>query len=73
MPNLAEGVEMNTITITRPEDRFGKLNELAKHFGMTPKDLAHTGVEDLLTRPDETFRQILDSLLKKVSENLTLC
>lgn len=56
---------MNTITITLPEDRFGRLKELAMRFGVAPEDLARAGIEDLLTRPDDTFRQALDNLLNK--------
>ena len=56
---------MNTITITLPEDRFGRLKELATRFGVAPEDLARAGIEDLLTRPDDTFRQALDNLLHK--------
>jgi hypothetical protein len=56
---------MNTITITLPEDRFGRLKELAMRFGVAPEDLARAGIEDLLTRPDDAFRQALDNLLNK--------
>ena len=56
---------MNTITITLPEDRFGKLKELALRFGVAPEELARAGIEDLLMRPDESFRQALDNLLNK--------
>jgi len=56
---------MNTITITLAEDRFNKLKELALNFGVAPEDLARAGIEDLLTRPDESFQQALDNLLNK--------
>ena len=56
---------MNTITITLPEDRFGRLKELATRLGVAPEDLARAGIEDLLTRPDDTFRQALDNLFHK--------
>jgi predicted transcriptional regulator len=56
---------MNTITIALPDDRFGRLKELALRLGVTPEDLARAGIEDLLARPDDTFRQALDDLLRK--------
>ena len=56
---------MNTITIALPDDRLGRLNELALRFGVAPEDLARAGVKDFLTRPDDTFRQALDNLLRK--------
>ncbi len=56
---------MNTITITLSEDRFGELKELALRFGVAPEDLARAGIEDLLTRPDETFQQALENLLNR--------
>ena len=56
---------MNTITITLPEDRFGRLKELAMRLGVAPEDLARAGIEDLLTRPDDIFRQALDNVLNK--------
>jgi hypothetical protein len=56
---------MNTITIALPKDRFGKLKELALRFGVAPEDVARAGIEDLLTRPDESFRQALENLFNK--------
>jgi hypothetical protein len=59
---------MDTITIPLPEDRLRRLKELAKRYGVAPEELAQAGIEDLLSRPDEDFRQTLDSLLKKNAE-----
>ena len=58
-------VEMQTITISLPEDHFGALKELAARFGVATEDLARAGVEDMLTRPDESFQQAIERLLNK--------
>jgi hypothetical protein len=61
-------VEMNTITITLPEDRFAQLRETAGRLGLAPEELARASIEDLLTLPDEMFRRILENVLKKNAE-----
>ena len=59
---------MDTITVPLPEERLRRLKELAKRYGIAPEALAQAGIEDLLSRPDEEFRQALDRLLKKNAE-----
>ena len=59
---------MDTITISLPEERLRRLKELARRYGVAPEALAQAGIEDLLARPDEDFRQALDKLLKKNAE-----
>lgn len=59
---------MSTLTITLPDDRFLKLREIASRFGVAPEELARVGIEDLLTRPDEAFRQALENVLNKNAE-----
>jgi hypothetical protein len=60
--------EMNTITITLPDERWTQLRETATRLGVAPEELARASVEDLLTLPDELFRRILENVLKKNAE-----
>ena len=59
---------MTSITITLPEDRLDKLREIAARLNVTPEELARVSIEELLTRPDETFKQAAEYVLKKNSE-----
>jgi len=59
---------MTSITITLPEERLAKLRELAAQLNVTPEDLARVGIEELLTRPDETFKQAAEYVLQKNSD-----
>jgi predicted transcriptional regulator len=59
---------MTSITITLPEDRLAKLREIAARLNVTPEDLARVSIEELLTRPDETFKQAAEYVLHKNSE-----
>ncbi len=56
---------MATLTITLPEVRMIKLQEVAARLQVTPEELASAGIEELLTRPDETFQQAVSYVLKK--------
>jgi predicted transcriptional regulator len=58
---------MTSITITLPDDRLAKLREIAARLKVTPEDLARVSIEDLLTRPDETFKQAVEYVLQKNS------
>ncbi|MCI0393467.1 MAG: DNA-binding protein [Chloroflexi bacterium] len=59
---------MTSITITLPDDRLQKLNEIANRFSITPEELVRASVEELLTRPDEEFLQALEYILDKNAE-----
>ncbi len=59
---------MTSITITLPEDRLAKLREIAARVNVTPEDLARVSIEELLTRPDEAFKQTVEYVLQKNSE-----
>lgn len=56
---------MTTLTITLPEDHLIKLQEAAARLQPTPEELASVSVEELLTRPDETFEQAVSYVLQK--------
>ncbi len=59
---------MTSITITLPEDRLAKLREIAARLNVTPEDLARVSIEELLTRPDEAFKQAAEYVLQKNSD-----
>ena len=47
---------MTTITITLPEERLAKLQEIATRFRVNTEDLVRVGIEELLTRPENDVR-----------------
>jgi len=49
-------------------DRLAKLREIADRFNITPEDLARASIEELLTRPEESFQQAADYVLHKNAE-----
>ena len=59
---------MVTYTISLPEDRAQKLNEIAARYSVVPEELVRVSVEELLSRPDEEFRQVLEYVLQKNAE-----
>jgi len=59
---------MTPITISLPEDRVQRLQELASRLGVQPEDLVRLSIDELLGRPDEAFERIADYILEKNSE-----
>jgi predicted transglutaminase-like cysteine proteinase len=59
---------MSTLTITLSDDRLAKLREIAARFNVNAEDLARAGIEELLTRPEESFQQVADYVLHKNAE-----
>jgi predicted transcriptional regulator len=59
---------MNTLTITLSDDRLAKLREIAERFNIKPEDLARVSIEELLTRPEDSFQQAVDLILHKNAE-----
>ena len=59
---------MTTLTITLSDDRLAKLREIADRFNIKPEDLARVSIEELLTRPEESFQQAADYILQKNAE-----
>ena len=59
---------MTTITIALPDDRLTQLQEIANRFGVSPEDLVRVSIEELLSRPDDAFRQAMTYVLKKNEE-----
>ncbi len=56
---------MTTLTVTLPDERVNKLNEIAERFRVAPEELLRASLEELLTRPLGDFRQALERVLKK--------
>jgi predicted transcriptional regulator len=59
---------MSTLTITLSDDRLAKLQEVADRFNVKAEDLARVSIEELLTRPEESFTQAADYILHKNAE-----
>jgi len=59
---------MSTLSITLSDDRLAKLREIASRFNIKPEDLARFSIEELLTRPDESFQKAADYILHKNAE-----
>jgi len=59
---------MSTITIAIPDDRLTRLKEIAARFSVTPEDLIRVSIEELLSRPEESFREAVDYVLQKNAE-----
>lgn len=59
---------MTTITIELPKERLQKLQEMALRFGVSTEELVRVSVEDMLTQPEEQFRNAAQYVLKKNSE-----
>ncbi len=59
---------MTTFTITLPDERVKKLQELAVRFRVAPEDLVRVSLEDLLTRPLDDFQKIVERVLSKNAE-----
>jgi hypothetical protein len=61
--------QVNTITISLPEDRLEALQKLAERLRVTPEDLVRTSIESLLACPDdEEFRRAVQYVLDKNTE-----
>jgi hypothetical protein len=44
------------------------LREIADRFNIKAEDLARVGIEELLTRPEESFQVAVDYILNKNAE-----
>lgn len=59
---------MSTITITVSDDRLAKLKEVAARFNVTAEDLVRVSIDELLSRPEESFKKAADYVFDKNSE-----
>jgi len=58
-------VVMTTITIALPDDRLRTLKQLSDRLNVAPEELVRASIEELLTRPEETFQQAVEYVLEK--------
>jgi len=56
---------MTTFTITLPDERVKKLQEVAERFRVPPEELVRASLEELLARPLDDFQQALERVLTK--------
>ncbi len=59
---------MTTFTITIPNDRLKKLEELAERFRVAPEELVRASLEELLSRPLDDFQKVVERVLTKNAE-----
>ncbi len=56
---------MTTITITLPDEQLRDLKQAAFQLKVSPEELVRVSIEELLTRPTESFQRAVDYVLKK--------
>ena len=59
---------MVTVTVTLSEDRFQKLQDLAKQFNIPIEQLLRVSMEELVVRPQEDFQKALEYVLETYKE-----
>lgn len=56
---------MTTFTITLPDERVKKLQELAGRFRVASEELVRASLEELLSRPLDDFQKVVEHVLSK--------
>ena len=59
---------MTTLTVALADERVSRLEQLATSLGVSSDELVRVCIEELLTRPEDAFRQAADYVLKKNAE-----
>jgi antitoxin FitA len=59
---------MTTVTISLPDERWQRLQEVAARLGVAPEELVRASIEDLLARPDDDFVRAAEYVLRKNTE-----
>ncbi|NUO83718.1 DNA-binding protein [candidate division KSB1 bacterium] len=59
---------MAHFTITLPDERLLKLQEMATRLHITPEELVRASIEEIFTRPEEEFERAAGFVLKKNAE-----
>ncbi len=59
---------MSTISITLSDEQLIKLREIASRFQLTTEELVRISIEDLLSHPEEEFREALKYVVQKNAE-----
>ncbi|MCI0512386.1 hypothetical protein L0128_04160 [candidate division KSB1 bacterium] len=52
-------------TITLPDTNWSELEAKANRLGVTTEELVRIGIDDLLSRPDESLQLVVQDLCKK--------
>ena len=56
---------MTTLTIDLREDQVQKLEQLAERYQVAPEKLVQISIDELLSRPQDDFEEVLTYLLQK--------
>ena len=59
---------MTNLTVSISDDRFARLEEVAKHLRVTPEELVAASIEDLLAQPEDSFQAAVEYVLAKNAE-----
>jgi metal-responsive CopG/Arc/MetJ family transcriptional regulator len=59
---------MSQITVSLPEDRLRKLEEIAARFNVSAQELVRVSIEELLSKPADEFESALNYVLRKNAE-----
>ncbi len=59
---------MTTITISLPDDRLRALEKISARLNLATEELVRLSIEELISRPEEDFRQAMKDVLKKNAE-----
>ncbi|MEH1790132.1 DNA-binding protein [Nostoc sp.] len=59
---------MNSITIQVPDERLLKLQETANNLGVSIEELVLMGIEEILDKPNASFKGAMNYVLKKNTE-----
>lgn len=59
---------MTSLTINLSDETLKLLKEKAELFRISPEDLIRLSLEDLLSRPDETFQNAMKYVASKNAE-----
>ena len=59
---------MIDISITLPEDKLAKLNEMAAAYGLSAEDLVRASIDDLIGASEDEFKRVVEYVLKKNEE-----
>lgn len=56
---------MTTITITLTDERLLELKERAVQYRVSPEELVRVSIEELLSRPAESFEEVVAYVIEK--------
>ncbi len=68
-PVKTKGVcKVTSLTINLSDEVLKLLREKAERFRISPEDLLRLSLEELLSRPDETFQDAIEYVISKNAE-----